>query len=193
MSTTVIIYAHPSREGTHGYMLTKIEEKLKEKNQQYELIDLYQINYNPVLANAELYSAKRFYVSPKNQTFQEKIQASQKLIFIYPTWWQNMPAILKGFIDRVFVGGFGFKYQNGLPIGLLKGKKAAIFSATGGPRFFSRFFTGNISTKILAKHVLRFCGLNTKSFGLGSARGDLNEKQKNHLDKIADKILAYLE
>lgn len=191
MSKFLVIYAHPTKEGGHAYFLNSIEEKLKKQAADYEIIDLYRLSYQPVLSSDELYSAGHKFISPENKAFQEKITASDRLIFIYPTWWQNMPAILKGFIDRVFVGGFGFQYKNGLPVGLLQGKKAAVFSATGGPRFFTKLFTCDLSTRILAKHVLRFCGIKTKTFGLGSMR-QLDDKTKMALDKQATKTLNYL-
>lgn len=190
MSKYLIIYAHPSHEGHCGYLLKQVENKFKQKDIDYELIDLYQLNYNPILKNEELYSAGRKEIDDQNLAFQEKIKTAESLLFIYPTWWQNIPAILKGFLDRVFTSDFGFYYKNGLPIGLLKGKKAAAFTSCGGPILYTRFFTGNSSLKVLLKHVLGFCGMKTKGFLLGSARG--LEKNKNKLDKISEKIVKYL-
>lgn len=190
MSKYLIIYAHPSREGHCGYLLSEIEQRLKGEEKDYEVIDLYALNYDPVLKNEELYSAGNKEISAQNLAFQEKIKNAERLLFIYPTWWQNMPAILKGFLDRVFTGGFGFKYVLGAPVGLLKGKKAAIFASSAGPTIYTRFFTANSAINVLKKHVLNFCGIKTKGFLIGSARS--LEDNKGKIEKMAKKIVKYL-
>lgn len=190
MSKYLIVYAHPNHEGHCGYLLKRVLEKLEQNKADREIIDLYAGGYDPILKDGELYSAGHREVSPENLTFQEKIKAADRLLFIYPTWWQNMPAILKGFLDRVFTGGFGFVYKNGLPLGLLKGKKAAAFTSSGGPLLYTRFLTGSSSLKVLLRHTLGFCGMETKGFLIGGAR-KLESNQKK-LDSIADKIIKYL-
>lgn len=191
MSKYLIIYAHPCYESHCGYMLEQITKKLVEKNKSFEIIDLYALNYNPVLRNEELYSADRKEVNEQNQEFQRKIKESKKLIFIYPTWWQNMPAILKGFLDRVFTANFAFRYQNGIPLPLLIGKKAVVFSPSGGPAFYTRIFAGNSSITMLIKHVLMFTGIRSKGFSIGNARKLENNKKR--LELVADKMIAYLK
>lgn len=190
MSKYLIIYAHPSHESHCGYMLKQISERLRARNKDFEIIDLYALNYNPVLHNDELYTSNRKKISEENQEFQKKIKAAKRLLFIYPTWWQNVPAILKGFLDRVFTGGFAFRYQNSLPIPLLIGKKAAAFSPSAGPAFYSKIFTGSSSLNVVLKHVLRFSGMRTKGFSIGGARKLENNKKK--IEVMAEKIVDYL-
>lgn len=186
----LIVFAHPSHDGHNGYFLKKIEELLKINSCHYEIIDLYKENFQACLCDEELYTMGRKNVSPENQMIQEKIIASNRLIFIYPTWWQNMPAILKGFFDRIITGGFGFKYVKGLPVGLLKNKKAAIFTTSGGPWIYEKFLIGAPSIKLLSKHILGFCGIRSKSFMLCSA--NKLEKNQAKIDKIALKAFKYL-
>lgn len=190
MSKYLIIYAHPSQEGHCAHLLAQVVKKLKQRQADFEIIDLYALGYDPVLKNSELYSAGRKEISEQNQVFQDKIKAANRLLFIYPTWWQNLPAILKGFLDRVFTSGFGFIYKNNLPVGVLKGKKAAAFTTSGGPILYTRFFTNLASLKVLLKHTLGFCGMQTRGFILGKARKLENNKEK--LEKIAERIVNYL-
>ncbi|NCD00815.1 flavodoxin family protein [bacterium] len=192
MDKLLIIYSHPNHDGHNGYFLKKFI-KLLENNaiKNYEIIDLYKINYYPILKENELYSMGHKDISKRNIKIQEKIKKSDKLLFIYPTWWQNMPAILKGFIDRIFVSGFAFKYENGLPKKLLKNKKAVIFTSTGGPKIYNNLINRKISIKILSKHVLNFSGIKSKGFILSSAN-NLNEKKKEEIKKIALKSFKYL-
>ena len=192
MPKLLIIYAHPSHDGCHAYFLEQIIARLKARDfSDYELWDLYALKYNPVLDDSELYSAGRQAVSPENLNFQAKIKTAERLLFIYPTWWQNMPAILKGFMDRVFISGFAFIYKSGLPVGLLKGKKAAAFTATGGPRLYTSIFKRDQSLRVLTKDILNFAGIETKGFCLGSAR-KLTDAGKARLQTMSDKVLDYL-
>lgn len=191
MSKVLIIFSHPSHGGHNGYLLQQITSKLDAKKTEYEIIDLYAINYNPVLQNSELYSSNRRALSPENEEMQIKIKNAKYLIFIYPTWWQGPPAILKGFIDRVFTGSFAFTYKNGLPHGLLPNKKAAIFTSSGSPKLIYSLFFGSSSLKFLSKNTLPLCGIKCKGFHLGSARK--LENNKNKLDKISHKIIKYLK
>lgn len=188
---TLIIYAHPTKTGHHGYFLNQLTTTLSDKKISYELLDLYAMNYNPILTAAALSGQFRHQVDAESQALQEKIKAANKLIFIYPTWWQNMPAILKGFIDRTLVAGFAFEYRNRIPVGLLRGKKAAVFTATGGPRLINKFILHDRSLKILTQNVLNFCGIKTKGFSLGSAT-NLTDAHKEKLKIIASKLISYL-
>ncbi|PKM89419.1 NADPH dehydrogenase [Candidatus Falkowbacteria bacterium HGW-Falkowbacteria-2] len=189
MSKYLIIYANPRHEGHSGYLLQQVESRLAARGADFEVIDLYRIGYDPILKPTELYSAPNRVIDPQNIEFQKKIKAATSLLFIYPTWWQAPPAILKGFIDRVFTSGFAFTYVNGLPIGLLKDKKAAAFTTSGSPAFF-HFITGNPALKVLLKYTLAFCGMRTKGFSLGRAL-HLNENG-HELELTADRIVEYI-
>jgi NAD(P)H dehydrogenase (quinone) len=183
----LVIYAHPTGVGHHAYFLEKFTEKLKQKECSYEVLDLYQMNFNPILTKTDIDG------TPDNQVleFKEKVSESDRLVFIFPTWWQGMPAIMKGFFDRVFSAGFAFKYQNGLPIALLKSKRAIVFSATGGPKIINDFILRRKGMRVVVGDILKFCGVCAKGFSIGSAR-KLTEKNKIKIDSLVVKAYEYL-
>ena len=183
----LIIYSHPNKIGHCGYILQKVREELDRRAQRYQILDLYEMKYDPILKQEELYSAGQKQVSPENFKIQELIKNEDKFIFIYPTWWSSMPAILKGFIDRVMVSGFAFKYVNGMPVGLLKGK-AAIFTSTGSPNFVNLIVR---PTKYFSNNVLRFCGIKSKGFIVGNALR-FEEGKKIIIEKTVRKGISYL-
>lgn len=191
MNKTLIIYAHPNMKGHCGAIVSGVISELTDRGCEYELIDLYAINYEPCLKDEEHYSSGSYAISEENKVFQQKITETKYLIFIYPVWWQNMPAILKGFVDRVFTSRFAFRYVHNLPFGLLKGRRAIVLTSAGGPRFYTRILTGDRAMKVLVKDVLRFCGIKAKGFGIGSARV-MTEKQKKKIEKIVKKAVRYL-
>ncbi len=189
MHKYLIIYAHPNHDGHNGFLLKTLKEKLKTKNIDFDILDLYQQDYSPVLKGNELYTAEHRDVAAETKIVQEKIKTADRLIFIYPTWWQNMPAILKGFFDRVFISNFAYVYKNGIPFGLLKNKRAAVFTTTSGPAFFF-YLIGKPSLRLVTRYVLLFCGIKSKGFFLGNARK--LEINKIKLNRLAESIVSYL-
>jgi len=191
MNKTLIIYAHPNVDGHCPRILKEVKERLDERKADYEVIDLYSIKYDPVLHENELYSSGNRDVSKQNKEFQGKIKEADNLIFIYPNWWNDMPAMLKGFIDRVFVAGFAFEYEKGRPRGLLKGKKAAVFLTTGSPKWIFKIFEGSRAKKIISGDVLRFCGIKSEVFHIDKSH-KIDEKRIMKIKKSVEKGLKYL-
>jgi NAD(P)H dehydrogenase (quinone) len=68
------------------------------------------------------------------KTEQEFIGSSDVIVVIYPLWWSGMPAILKGYIDRVFTEGFAYQIDGPDLRGLLTGKKVLLITTTGAPQ-----------------------------------------------------------
>ncbi len=180
----LIIYSHPKTNGHCPEILKQVIKKLK----SFELIDLYSVGYDPVLHEDELYTIGNKKITKQNKIFQEQIKKADRLIFIYPIWWGAMPAILKGWIDRVFVSGFAFKYDNKIPTGLLKGKEAIVFVTTGAPKLFSWLFERGRFIKNIRKEILGFCGIKSKVYQIDFAM-KLDDKQKQKIKKIIDKTL----
>ncbi|MEX3619356.1 NAD(P)H-dependent oxidoreductase [Paenibacillus glucanolyticus] len=105
-----------------------------------------------------------------NQALEPDLQEAQKLIawadhlvFVYPNWWGGMPALLKGFIDRVFLPGFAFKYRRNspLPEQLLKGKTARLIVTMDSPYVYYRFYLGQPGHQMMKHSILKFCGVSS--------------------------------
>ncbi len=188
---TLIIYSHPDTDGYCAETLRQVEKKLKQLNKEYEIIDLYKIDYNPVLQEDEHYTAGNKSISQQNLEIQEKIKLAQNLIFIYPIWWGSMPAILKGFFDRILTSGFAFKFKDkGGVSGLLKNKKAVIFVSSGGPQINYLWFDAN--KRIIKNKILGFCGIDTKIFQVYKAY-QLDDKKKKEIAQNIERGLSFLK
>ena len=194
---TLIIYAHPETKGHCLLILKEVESLHKKKKIPYEVIDLYKIKYDPVLKASEHYTAGNHEVSDQNKRFQEKIKAAGKLIFIHPVWWGSYPAILKGFIDRVFTSGFAFKLKPlgflglAMPIKHLKGKKAAVLQTTGSPKIITATYLGNRFKKTLKHETFAFCGIKSRYFQIDKAT-QVNDKQISRIKKEARRAVEWL-
>tara|TARA_Y100000034_G_C6737671_1_gene327150 strand:+ start:59 stop:628 length:570 start_codon:yes stop_codon:yes gene_type:complete len=185
----LIVYAHPGSEGYCPMVLQQTVAKLNDKNIEFEVLNLYEMKYDPVLYPEELYTKKPFEISKQNLEIQRKIKEVEKFIFIYPVWWGTMPAILKGFFEKVFTPGFAFNFKGGVPIKLLKGK-AVVINTRGSPKV-ATWFLGDTANKHIAKDILGFFGITTKTLSLYGATS-LKDSKIEELSKLVDKAINYI-
>lgn len=181
----LIIYSHPGPGGFCSHFLEKSRKMLEQNKTDFEVLDLYQMDYDPVLRPEELYTAGNREISGQNQQLQEKIRLADGLIFIYPVWWGGMPAILKGFIDRVFTPGFAFKYNKEkllkfIPDKLLDDKKILVFVSSGGPKFIYKLILDPV--KLINKFfIFGFFSSKTITYQVYGAQ-KLDEKKIKEID-----------
>ena len=186
--STLIIYAHPKTEGHCSTILKEVQNRLKAKSISYEVLNLYKMKYDPVLHEKEHYTARGKFISKQNTNIQKKILGTTELIFIYPIWWGSMPAILKGFFDRILTPNFAFKFsERGIPIKLLKDKKAKIFVTSGSPKWFF-LVTLLRPYKLIQNDILGFCGIKSKVYHIANAK-TFDDKKKLETKNIVAKAL----
>jgi NAD(P)H dehydrogenase (quinone) len=127
----LIVYAHPNSGSLNHFFKQTVLESLQESGEEIAVRDLNEINFNPVLSLDDMNGQRMGTVADDVQTEQDFITWADRIIFIYPIWWTGMPAIMKGYIDRVFSYGFAYRYDQGVQKGLLTGKKTIIINSHG--------------------------------------------------------------
>ncbi len=132
----LVVYAHPNPESFNHAILEKFVEGLQSKNHEVEVLDLYALGFNPLLTAADLASLQGGEVPADIKAQQAKVARAEGLAFIFPIWWSSMPALLKGWIDRVFSLGFAYAFTEEGPVGLLKQQKALLITTAGGDQAF---------------------------------------------------------
>ena len=127
----LIIYAHPNTASLNHFFKNTIVETLQKSKQEIVVRDLNAINFDPVLSLNDMNGQRIGQVADDLKAEQEFFSWADRIIFIYPIWWTGMPAIMKGYIDRVFSYGFAYRYDQGIQKGLLTGKKTVIVNSHG--------------------------------------------------------------
>ncbi|MED4651191.1 NAD(P)H-dependent oxidoreductase [Bacillus pseudomycoides] len=155
----LIIYAHPNPSSFNAAILENVQKGLQKTNHFVTLLDLYKEQFNPVLIFNEDKRRRDLVYEEETEKYRRLIKETDFFIFIYPIWWWGMPAILKGFIDRVFVTGFSYKYEGALPKGLLIGKKAWVINTLDSPLWYVALLYRSADWVIMKKGILRFCGI----------------------------------
>lgn len=108
--------------------------ELEELGHSQRTYDLYRMGFNPVLSASEIASVGGEHpVSADVAQAQDDIRAADAVTVVYPLWWLSMPAMMKGYIDRVFARGFAYDARNGIVRGLLSGKKSVLITISGAP------------------------------------------------------------
>lgn len=157
MKNILIVTANPSSAGfTH-----QISKTIAKNNKNTEIIDLYDTKWQLPFLKFE--SQRDMPDSPVRNTIQQKINAADELIFIFPVWSGAEPAILKNFYDTVFHARFAFKFTPKGVVGLLRGKTARFFCTCDGPGIL---YGAPIAPLRITWQWLRMkiCGIHTKNF-----------------------------
>ena len=126
----LIVYTHPNPGSFNHGIKETVGAELKALNQPFEERDLYAMGFNPVLGQEELGAEPPEDVRRE----QDHIRNADVLVFIFPIWWAGMPAMLKGYFDRVFTYGFAYTMEGDTFHGGLQGKKAILIDTLGASR-----------------------------------------------------------
>ncbi len=156
----LIIYAHPNPKSFNHAIKEIMEEKLGEAGHSFQTRDLYGIGFSPELSGNDFVAGKQGQVLADIKGEQDYIRNSDILIVIHPIWWFNMPAILKGYIDRVFSYGFAYGVNEKGPYGLLTDKKVILINTTGGTEeIYAKAGYKEALKKTIENGIFGFCGM----------------------------------
>lgn len=106
----LIVTAHPRRDSLTANVIQSFTRGLNKNNHDYEIADLYVERFNPLIFSEDepdWDNANKVY-SKEVMREMERIEAHDALVFIFPVWWYSLPALMKGYIDRVWNYGFAY-------------------------------------------------------------------------------------
>lgn len=192
----LVVYTHPNKNSLNAAFLEKTMEGLKVNNKidNVELLDLYKEDFDPVLVFNEEKRRRDMFKDPKLTKYRDQITKADVIIFIYPIWWGRPPAMLMGYIDKMFSTNFAYKNVEGkiMPEGLLKGKKVVCISTMSGPTGYLKLLMGNVHKILMKKVLFNFVGIKkVRFFEFGNMEKKSNRQERN-LDIISKFIKVKL-
>jgi NAD(P)H dehydrogenase (quinone) len=140
----------------HAIAAAAVEE-LKAAGHQVIHHDLYVEKFDPLLYEEEI--PRNAELPPVIKRHCDEIAAADGYIVVHPNWWAMPPAILKGWLDRVFRQGVTYQFGPGGVEGLLKGRKAVVFTTSNTPREDELRLFGDPLENLWKACVFGFCGL----------------------------------
>jgi putative NADPH-quinone reductase len=171
----LVILGHPSSNSFCAALAQRYVQSALRAGHEVRQLFLGRMNFDPVLR--EGYRQ----VQPLERDLrhaQADILWAEQLTLVYPIWWGGVPALLKGFFDRVFLPGFAFKYREGkaFPDKLLRGRSAHLLVTMDTPPWYYRWVYRMPGLHQIRKTTLAFCGIEprrTLTFGpiLGASDG----------------------
>lgn len=188
MSRTAIIYAHPYEKSFNAAILAEMQRALSDAGQECQVIDLYRDGFNPVYRPEELalFSRGQF-LDPLVERYQKVLTGADRVVFLFPVWWGEAPAIVKGFFDKVMLPGFGYKIENGRMVPGLDVAKTLVVTTSEAPTaVFAQYFEGYFFNMTLATIGFR----NAKWLNCpGMTTGTLDDRC-NFLKKVAEAVVS---
>jgi NAD(P)H dehydrogenase (quinone) len=184
MKKILIINCHPNPESFNKAIVDSYLKGAKQGKSLVKTIVIAELQFNPSLESGY---QKRVELEADLVLAQELIKWADHLVWVHPVWWGGLPAIAKGFIDRVFLPGFAFKYRENSVWWdkLLAGKTAHIITTLDQPSWYYRFVFGRPSINQLKKSTLQFCGIRpVRTTSIGPIKNSSPEQRLKWLNKI---------
>jgi NAD(P)H dehydrogenase (quinone) len=156
----LVIAAHPSAKSFNRAVVEAYTSALQEHAHHVECRDLYAINFNPVLSARDLAAVSRGKASRDIRAEQAAIRRADVVTLISPLWWSGFPAILKGYLDRVFCAGFAYVIKADQYLPSLSGKKGVIITTSGASA--QELKSGGTLRALRIIHdegLMEFCGI----------------------------------
>ncbi|WP_097459102.1 NAD(P)H-dependent oxidoreductase [Mangrovitalea sediminis] len=174
----LIVHAHPEPRSFNGAMTRTALETLRDAGHSVTLSDLYALQWNPVSSRAnfttvanpdylkpqaeEMLATEQDGFAPDIEAELRKLEAADLMIWQFPLWWFGLPAILKGWVDRVFAMGRTYGGGHIYDTGRFRGRQALLSFTTGGPApaYQKDGFNGDIDAILrpIQRGMLQFLG-----------------------------------
>lgn len=157
-SNILVINGHPDPDSFNAALAAAYAAGATGSGAEVRAVELSRIAFNP---NLSFGYRKRTELEPDLLRAQELIKWADHLVFVYPIWWGAMPALLKGFIDRVFLPGFAFKYRENSSLWdkLLTGKSARLIVTMDTPTWYNKLVYRSAGHRVMRDNILKFCGI----------------------------------
>lgn len=191
MTIASVILAHPYEKSFNHAIYHRTVSVLKENHIKVYAHDLYQEQFNPVMPKEEL--GKQETRDTLVKRYAEEMLESNLLVFIHPNWWGQPPAMMKGYIDRIFRPPYAYDEidPSKAGIGKLQGKIGIVFN-TGNTEAEreDKYFKDPLENEWI-NCVFGFCGIEESERKLfrviAGSTGEEREEWKKEVERILKK------
>lgn len=163
----LVVYCHPVPESFCAAVRDTAIEALKARGDEVRLVDLYAERFDPVMPADERRSYNdRSPVDPDLVRHAEYLKWAEAILFVYPTWWYGLPAMLKGWFDRVWAKDIAFSLEGGQLRPLMTHvRKVGIVTTCGAPRWWS-WVVGQPGRKTILRGLRANCARSCRTMYL---------------------------
>ena len=160
----LVILGHPDPDSLNHAIASMVCDSLRENGHSVLFHDLCAENFDPFLPKEEI--PDNGLVPDVIQYYCKELQTADGIVIIHPNWWGQPPAILKGWIDRVFRPGIAYRFNEGdsgegVPAGLLKATAALVINTSNTPDERERSAFGDPLEALWKRCIFDLCGVQT--------------------------------
>ncbi len=180
----LMIFGQPQRKSYGGALAQAYVTGAREAGAEVKELYLGDLQFNPVDTTSLAHLAE---LEPDLAQAQQAITWADHLVFVYPIWWGTIPALLKGFIERVFLPGFAVNFRENSPLWdkLLKGRSARLIVTLNTPSWVYRWYFRRPGHNTMKKTILEFCGIKpVRITEIGPIKGSTEAKRKKWLGQV---------
>ena len=154
----LIILGQPSSNSLCAALARTYADAARQSDAEVRLLELGKMAFDPILHNGYAHIQP---LEPDLLDAQASITWAQHLVWVYPIWWGGLPALLKGFLDRIFLPGFAFKYRpnSALWDRLLTGRSAELLVTMDSPPWYYRWVQRQPGHRQMKQAILEFSGI----------------------------------
>lgn len=184
MKKILIINGHPDKESFSFGLSEAYKIGAEKSNAEIKEINIRELNFNP---NLEFGYRKRTELELDLLDAQDKLKWADHIVWVYPVWWSSVPAMMKGFLDRILLPGFAFnKRENSLLSDkCLTGKSARIICTMDQPTWFYKLVYRSPSHNAMKKGTLHYIGVKkVRITAIGPIRLSTEEFRAKWLNKV---------
>jgi NAD(P)H dehydrogenase (quinone) len=184
----LVLYAHPTEESYQSALHRRAVAALTGAGHEVDDCDLYSEDFPAVLTPSE---RRDYHDVGINRSFApkhiERLLSCQGLVFIFPTWWYGIPAILKGYFDRVWLPGVAFDVSGPKTTPLLTHiERLSVVTTYGSPWWLNNLYVGNLNRRLFKRGIRRLLSPSARTTWLALYGMDYvsDAKRKSFLDRV---------
>ena len=182
------IYCHPNPDSLIAAARERALSGLHSAGHDVRVTDLYADGFDPAMTAAERKAHKEPGVSPDLQGYADDLVWAEALVLIYPTWWSGQPAMLKGWIDRVWVAGVAWEMREGArtPTPTLRNVRRIVVVTTHGSSKLINALEGESGKRTVTRAIRAMCARRTRTTWCALYGVDTSDEQRriDFLDRV---------
>jgi NAD(P)H dehydrogenase (quinone) len=189
----LVVCAHPHAASFNHAIVAAVEKGCARAGHHVTTLDLYELGFAAAMSTAEhrAYHTEHPVIDPMVAEHAALVQQAQTLVFVYPTWWSQPPAILRGWLERVLVPGVAFQFDEKGKVrpGMRHVRRIIGISTYGAPWTYVKLLTDG-GRRMLTRALRMNCGVRTPTTWIGLYAMDTagDRERAAFLDRVEHRL-----
>ncbi len=188
----LVVYCHPNSDSLVAAARDRALRGLESSGHEVRLTDLYADEFEPAMSASERLTHKEPGVGSDLQRYADDLAWAEALVLVYPTWWSGQPAMLKGWIDRIWVAGVAWEMDDGdrTPTPRLRNIRRIVVVTTHGSSKMMNVFEGESGKRTATRSIRAMCSRRMRTTWCALYGVDTSDQPKRaaFLDRVEETL-----